>query len=193
MWPEKVCCMANIEREACLIHLRKILYVYNISQGGGHYRKYRLSERPRWSRGLLQSLYFPYWPTLRSLYIIFIVAAHWQKTILQCLRCCRLFLLVLSFGWAGLSSLPWNCLERLFACLVVNFWGFFTYSGRGTYGQATPWLLNSSVTGCDELASNQQWVVSRSLTIVFSIYLDLKTNLVQRKTLIPFGSPQHDK
>ena len=32
----------------------------------------------------------------------------------------------------------------------------FTYSGRGTYGQATPRLLNSCVTGSDELASNRQ-------------------------------------
>ena len=61
----------------------------------------------------------------------------------------------------------------------------FMYAGRGMYGQATFRLVNSCVTGCDELASNQQWVVSRSSTIVFSTYLALKTNLVQRKTLIP--------
>ena len=29
----------------------------------------------------------------------------------------------------------------------------FTYSGRGTYGQATPRLLNSCVTDCDEFAT----------------------------------------
>ena len=69
----------------------------------------------------------------------------------------------------------------------------FTYSRRGMYGQGTPRLLNSCVTGCDELASNRQWVVSRRLTIVSSIYLALKTNLVQRKMLIPFGSPQCDR
>ena len=28
----------------------------------------------------------------------------------------------------------------------------FMYPGRDTYGQATPRLLNSCVTGCDELA-----------------------------------------
>ena len=32
----------------------------------------------------------------------------------------------------------------------------FTYSGRGTYSQATPRLLNACVMGCGELASNKR-------------------------------------
>ena len=55
-----------------------------------------------------------------------------------------------------------------------------TYSGCGTYSQATPGLLNLCVTGCSEF-SNNQLGVSRILTIVFSIYLVLTTNLVQWK------------
>ena len=69
----------------------------------------------------------------------------------------------------------------------------FKYSGHGTYCQATPRQLSLCVTGCDELPSNRQWVVSRSSTIVLSIYLALKTSLVQQKILISFGSPQRDR
>ena len=32
---------------------------------------------------------------------------------------------------------------------------FFTYSWYATYSQATPRLLNTSITGCNEIASNQ--------------------------------------
>ena len=55
-------------------------------------------------------------------------------------------------------------------------WLLFTYSGCGTYSQATPGLLNACVTVCDEFAS-RQLSVSRSWTMVFSIYLILKTSL----------------
>ena len=37
----------------------------------------------------------------------------------------------------------------------------FTYSGCGTYSPATPRLLNVCVTGCGELASNQEQVFSK--------------------------------
>ena len=37
----------------------------------------------------------------------------------------------------------------------------FTYSGCGMYSQATPKLLNTPVTGCNEFVTNQLWV-SRS-------------------------------
>ena len=57
----------------------------------------------------------------------------------------------------------------------------FNYFGRGTYSQATPGLLNAYVyTGCDEPTCD--WV-SRNSTIVFSVYLALKT-MVQPKTLL---------
>ena len=61
-------------------------------------------------------------------------------------------------------------------------WLLFTYSGCGTYSQATPRLLNACILQClDEFAS-RQLSVGRSWTIVFSIYLLLKINLVPRKT-----------
>ena len=50
------------------------------------------------------------------------------------------------------------------------------YSGRGTYSQATPWILNAWNSG------------SRSSTIVSSIYLALTTNSVQPKTLSCYAS-----
>ena len=63
-------------------------YVYNIDRGGGQYGKYRLSKRPRQSRGLLWSLYFPYWPTPRS--ILHLLWQHTgEKTVLECLHPCR--------------------------------------------------------------------------------------------------------
>ena len=45
------------------------------------------------------------------------------------------------------------------------------------YSQATPGLLKACVTVCDEIAS-RQLSVSRSLTILISIHLVLKTKLV---------------
>ena len=49
----------------------------------------------------------------------------------------------------------------------------FTYSGLGTYSQATPRLPNVCVTGCDELhvASNQQWVFSKQRFDYSFLYL----------------------
>ena len=57
----------------------------------------------------------------------------------------------------------------------------FVYSECGMYSPATPGLLN--VCYYNEFASNQLGV-SRSLTMVFYLYLALKTNLVQPKTLL---------
>ena len=74
-------------------------------------------------------------------------------------------------------------------------WLLLTYSGCGMYNQATPGLLNTCVTVCNEFAS-RQLSVSRSSTIVFSIYLVLNTNLVPWKMplciQIPFASLQCD-
>ena len=66
----------------------------------------------------------------------------------------------------------------------------FIFSGRGTYSQVTPRLLNTCVTGCDELSSNQQWVFGKQkFGYNFFIYLAVKTHLVQWKK---FRSSQHD-
>ena len=62
-------------------------------------------------------------------------------------------------------------------CVLDRLLGLlFKYSEGGTYSRAAPRLLNTCVTGYSELGS----------TIVFSIYLALKTNLVQRMTLIAY-------
>ena len=97
---------------------------------------------------------------------------------------------------------PRNCPPVCKTLVFVDFWGFFSIiSGVAHKVKPHPdyW---TRVTGCDELASNrqrdQQWVVSRNSTIVFStyMYLALKTNSMQPKTplciWIPFGCPQHD-
>ena len=67
------------------------------------------------------------------------------------------------------------------------------------------WLNHTQTTElvCYRLrrvSHHRQWVVSRTSTIifslfsikVFSLYLALVTSLVQWKTLIPFGSPQRE-
>ena len=53
--------------------------------------------------------------------------------------------------------------------VLTRLWLLFTCSGRDTYSQATPGLLNTCIIGCDKFTSNQLYV-SRSSTIVFSIY-----------------------
>ena len=66
-------------------------------------------------------------------------------------------------------------------CRVL--WLLCTYSVCGTHSQATPGLLNACVTVCEEFAS-RQLSASRSWTIVFSIYLMLKTILVPYVVII---------
>ena len=80
-------------------------------------------------------------------------------------------------------------------CVLARqlFWLLFTDSWCGTYCQATPGLMNACVNGLRRVLIITQLWVSTTLTIVFSVYLALKTNLVQRKTLKPLESLQCDR
>ena len=92
--------------------------------------------------------------------------------------------------WGGVQTTtgelrPQNWLWRHFTCLVVYFWGFCSIiPGVACINRPHP-----------DYWTRATWV-SRSSTIVFSIYLALKTNSVKWKTLlyiyIPFGAPQCD-
>ena len=59
---------------------------------------------------------------------------------------------------------------------AVSFWCFFgflhnhcMYTGRVTYSQATPRLLNACVTGCDEFGANYSCVCVSSSPLLFSL------------------------
>ena len=70
-----------------------------------------------------------------------------------------------------------NCLQKCLACSIVDFWGFCSISlgvARIVGPHLNYWMHATWVQQC----------VSRSSTIVFSIYLALKTNSVQPKTLL---------
>ena len=69
----------------------------------------------------------------------------------------------------------------------------FAYSGHGTYGQATPRLLYSCLTGSNKLASNRQWVVSRSSTVVCLYLLGLEDQFSVTEDVDTFRSPQRDR
>ena len=72
---------------------------------------------------------------------------------------------------------PQNCIQRCITFLFVDFWASLHLLRMWkVHSQATPGSLNVCVTICDEFASNQLRV-SNSSTIVFSIYLAMKTNL----------------
>ena len=53
-------------------------------------------------------------------------------------------------------------------------WLLFTYSGCGTYSQATPELLKACVTVCDEFASSQLSVRRQKFDYTFLYSLGLE-------------------
>ena len=75
--------------------------------------------------------------------------------------------------WTTASKLS----PRVHFVLVRQLLGLhFRYSRCGTYSYPAPGLLSTCVTRCDEFSSNHLWV-SRSLVIVFSIFLTLIEDL----------------
>ena len=79
-----------------------------------------------------------------------------------------------SYNWQAIAS---KLFPKTQCTLARRLYGLlFTYSGHGTYSQATPRILNACITGCNKLASNQLWV-SRSLTIPY-------TSKFSRRTII---------
>ena len=77
----------------------------------------------------------------------------------------------MSYDWWAMASKLYPKAHRIFVRWLLRL--LFNYSGRGTYSQATPRLINTFATGCDEFASNQLWVSRSSTSFLYLLGFEI--------------------